>query len=425
RVAQSPVMGRSKVYIIDEVHMLSSDAFNALLKTLEEPPDDVVFILATTEMQKLPMTVVSRCQRYGFSRLDVEEIAARLQSVAQTEHMAIEPGAIDVVADAADGALRDALSLLDQVFAMVSAAETITEEMARQALGSLDFHMIEQLVEALMDDSWIALIPILQNIAEQGRDYRQILRDVARTLRDVAVWRHVGSEQFPSYRQPFLDALNARVPAVVSPSAWFRALDVLAEAETRLRGAFPAQLIVETALFKVQQVLQGQDVNREAPALEPKLPPVPPPTVRQERPEQTPSAPVKSDAEKPPANPLAQAGSDLEKKKMRVLELIKRERVTSAGLLQDTEFFLPQDDQLVVRFQFSAQYGIFIKSDFHKAVLDKAVHEVFGPSVHIVLTQANGEETVKASASQEGEELSAQAVRTWFGENAPLRGFDK
>src|SRR5271155_3707757 len=147
-VRYRPVSGRYKVYIIDEVHMLSRNAFNALLKTLEEPPPDVKFVFATTEIQKVPVTVLSRCQRFSLRRVPIDLLMAHYQSIAEAEGVAIEPGALGLIARAADGSVRDGLSILDQAIALANGP--IGEALVRDMLGIADRNLVFDLFETVL-----------------------------------------------------------------------------------------------------------------------------------------------------------------------------------------------------------------------------------------------------------------------------------
>ena len=142
-VAYRPTEGKYKVYIIDEVHMLSIGAFNALLKTLEEPPEYVIFILATTEVHKIPITILSRCQRYDFKRITIDTIAARMSQLMETEHVEVEEKAIRYIAKAADGSMRDALSLLDQCIAFYLGQKLKYDDVL-EVLGAVDTDIFQQ-----------------------------------------------------------------------------------------------------------------------------------------------------------------------------------------------------------------------------------------------------------------------------------------
>jgi len=174
-----------KVFIIDEVHMLSTGAFNALLKTLEEPPANVVFILATTEPHKLPITILSRCQRYDFKRISRDGIAGRLEEICQSIGIGYEEGAIKYIAQKADGALRDGISLLDQTIAAVK--DKISLKDARSAAGALDRDCVEKFAEALLLSNSAELLKLTDDIFVQGRDPSNFITEVIEIFRNILV----------------------------------------------------------------------------------------------------------------------------------------------------------------------------------------------------------------------------------------------
>ncbi|MGH8496286.1 MAG: DNA polymerase III subunit gamma/tau [Gammaproteobacteria bacterium] len=184
-VQYRPARGRYKVYLIDEVHMLSKHSFNALLKTLEEPPPHVKFLLATTDPQKLPVTVLSRCLQFSLKRLPVDLIEGRLREICEAESIAAEPAALMQLARAADGSLRDALSLLDQAVAY-GAGKLSADEVAAM-LGSLDQAQVERFVEALCDNDGARLLDEVARIAEQAPDYAEVLDALATLLQRIAL----------------------------------------------------------------------------------------------------------------------------------------------------------------------------------------------------------------------------------------------
>ena len=196
----APVDGRYKVYIIDEVHMLTTEAFNALLKTLEEPPAHVVFILATTEAHKVPPTIQSRCQRYDFKRITVEEIRGRLEKIAQEMSLPIEAEALNMIAIQADGGLRDALSLLDQCSAV--AEGEITADRVRQILGLIGHDWIYRMTEAIAARKSQTVLTILAELLRDGKDLKQVLSELSLHLRSLMIYQATGSlEQMDLYAE--------------------------------------------------------------------------------------------------------------------------------------------------------------------------------------------------------------------------------
>ena len=183
-VRYRPAQGKYKVYIIDEVHMLSTGAFNALLKTLEEPPSYVIFILATTEVAKIPITILSRCQRYDFHRIGADTITDRMRELTERENVKAEEKALRFIARAADGSMRDALSLLDRCFAFY-AGEEITYEKALAALGAVDTDVYTELLSEIARGNAGRSIFIFEKMIENGREVGQFVNDFIWYLRNL------------------------------------------------------------------------------------------------------------------------------------------------------------------------------------------------------------------------------------------------
>jgi DNA polymerase-3 subunit gamma/tau len=190
-VQYAPARGRYKVYLIDEVHMLSKSSFNALLKTLEEPPPHVKFLLATTDPQKLPVTVLSRCLQFNLTRLTPRLIHDRLAMICEAEEIEFDSAALAMIARAADGSLRDALSLLDQAIAYCGGK--VEEAPVAAMLGTIDRDHVTRLVKLLAENDAAGIIAALREIDEQFPDYARLLEDLARVLQRVAVHQVVGS----------------------------------------------------------------------------------------------------------------------------------------------------------------------------------------------------------------------------------------
>ena len=185
QVAYSPTQGKYRVYIIDEVHMLSTAAFNALLKTLEEPPFYAIFILATTEPNKLPVTILSRCQRYDYGRLSTETIEGRLREVADAEQLKAEDKALRYIASAADGSMRDGLSLLDQCNAFNYGNETLTYEKTLEILGAVDTRVFSKLYGHIHEGQVAEALGVLEDVLMQGREMMQFVADFLWYLRNL------------------------------------------------------------------------------------------------------------------------------------------------------------------------------------------------------------------------------------------------
>lgn len=181
KVKFAPVSGKYRVYIIDEVHMLTQEAFNALLKTLEEPPAHVVFILATTEPHKVPLTILSRCQRFDFHRVGIKHILGRLQEITQKKDLQIDEDALYLIAGAAEGSLRDALSILDQVISF--GGERITINDIHRILGTVQNELLDEITDAFISRDAVALLELVASLVDQGKDLRLFVRELLAHLR--------------------------------------------------------------------------------------------------------------------------------------------------------------------------------------------------------------------------------------------------
>ena len=211
-VQYAPARGRFKVYLIDEVHMLSSHSFNALLKTLEEPPPHVKFLLATTDPQKLPVTVLSRCLQFNLKRLPVTLIVSRLKQIIAAEGLEAESASTELLARAADGSMRDALSLLDQLIAF--GAGKLTEQNARAMLGTVDRAHTVRLLEQIAAADAAGLMKTVSALDEYAPDYAAALDELATLIQKVALRQAIpGYEAGESFATDTLDALAAAIPA--------------------------------------------------------------------------------------------------------------------------------------------------------------------------------------------------------------------
>ena len=186
KIKLAPVLCKYKVYIIDEVHMLSTGAFNALLKTLEEPPSHVIFILATTEPQKIPITIISRCQRFDFKKLSIIDIKNRLKYIAEKEHINITDDCLDEIAKMSDGAMRDAIGLLDQVSSFNE--DSITIDDIYQISGSVPFKKIYELIDSYINEDIENILKTTEEIYNEGKDFIKLTFDILSIFKDVLIY---------------------------------------------------------------------------------------------------------------------------------------------------------------------------------------------------------------------------------------------
>ena len=258
----SPNRGRYKVYIIDEVHMLSTAAFNALLKTLEEPPPHAIFILATTEMHKIPATVLSRCQRHEFRRLPVSEIVTRLEKICGQEKIKAEPPALELIARQATGSLRDAESLLDQ---LASTGGEVKLDWAQEVLGTSTTLAVLDLLDALAAKDASAGLDQIHKTLDAGADPRQFARQIVDTLRGLLLLR-MGANLGPEYAEEDKERLKKQSKSFDLPDI-LRNIRLFHDAAGEAKTAWLPSLPLELAFIEAVQV--------PAPAAETRTPSAP------------------------------------------------------------------------------------------------------------------------------------------------------
>lgn len=259
-VRYSPTEGKYKVYIIDEVHMLSTGAFNALLKTLEEPPSYVIFILATTEVHKLPITILSRCQRYDFKRIPVDTIAECLSDLIRSEGLLADERAVRYIAKTADGSMRDAQSLLDQCIAF-SLGQKLEYEKVLDILGSVDIEVFAILLRHITDGSVDGALGILEELVLQGREMGRFVTDFAWYLRNLLVAKTTDHPEkvleFSAERMEML----LHEAEVMEEERIIRYIRVLSDLSNQIRYASQKRLLVEIALIKLCKPQMETDVS--------------------------------------------------------------------------------------------------------------------------------------------------------------------
>lgn len=252
KVKYPPTMGKYKVYIIDEVHMLTKEAFNALLKTLEEPPEHIVFILATTEPNKLPMTILSRCQRFDIKPISQERIAGQIAHILEDIGVSMDREAIDFIAYRGDSSMRDALSLLDQVIDIREADKTITYEDVLAFMGMVDEDQIAGLVQDVVAGDKGGVLLKFKAMREAGRDSGLVFGQLIDYLRKVLIVKTTGaaSQEILGITESASQALAA-VGQDVPDKRFYSMIDFLIEEKNKLRYSGLASVIVEMALLKL------------------------------------------------------------------------------------------------------------------------------------------------------------------------------
>ena len=294
QVQMPPALGRYKVYIIDEVHMLSAAAFNAFLKTLEEPPSYAIFILATTEKHKILPTILSRCQIYDFKRITVQDITRHLRYVADSEGIDAEETALGLIAEKADGGMRDALSMFDRIASF--AGGHITYQHALESLNVLDYTYFIRIFELFLSGDHRSVLLLLDELMGKGFEGQTILTGLSAFVRDLLVAQHPETLQLLE-KPDAVAASYATIAQQCTPASLFAALKTLVQADQQYRGATNKRLLVELSFLSMVPLFKrDSDLNLPAaPA------PAAPPTATPQAAPQTPPATT------PPASPAPKA----------------------------------------------------------------------------------------------------------------------
>lgn len=259
-VQYRPPTGKYKVYIIDEVHMLSISAFNALLKTLEEPPEYVIFILATTEPHKIPVTILSRCQRYDFKHIALDTIQARLKELADKENMDIEDKAIRYIAKCGDGSMRDALSLLDECQAF-AVGEALTYDKTLEILGAVDTEIFSKMLRSILKKDTLEVMGNVEEMVNYGRDLAQFVVDFTWYLRNLLLMKtSKDASEIIDMSSERMEALKEEAQMIEIPVV-MRYIRILSELTNQIRYATQKRVLIEIALIKLMQPEMEKDLE--------------------------------------------------------------------------------------------------------------------------------------------------------------------
>lgn len=249
-VQYSPSEGKYKVYIIDEVHMLTQGAFNALLKTLEEPPAYVIFILATTESHKIPITISSRCQKYEFRRISVETISDRLMELLGREQIEAEKKAVDYIAKAADGSMRDALSILDQCIAF-NIGKKLTYENVLDTIGAVDIDVFARLLDCVIKLDVVGAIDLVDEVVWQGRELSRFVSEFTWFLRNVLLVKvSPEADQKLDMSAENLERLR-QLAAQIDTDALIRYINIFSDTSANIKYAVQKRIVLELAVIKL------------------------------------------------------------------------------------------------------------------------------------------------------------------------------
>jgi DNA polymerase III subunit gamma/tau len=426
----SPSEGRYKIYIIDEVHMLSLGAFNALLKTLEEPPAHAVFILATTESYKIPPTVASRCQRFEFRRIPVAEIVARLKAQCTLEGLSAEDAALEMVARQATGSLRDAISLLDQ---LVASSETVTLAQAQALLGTTASQTVQGLIDHLAANDTAAALDLINRALDAGADARQLGRQVVDHVRNLMLVRLGNGALVEATAET--KAILTRQAASLEVPALLRVMRAFSTAANDVRGGWQPQLPLELAIVEctmaqpVAEAPVAVSVSRPTaavvrptptPRAEPQPPVVPPPP--DEPPVALPpSQPIAAQLEaaqptaaQPAAGAAPVANVNLKATWTRLLGLVREKDKAAEALLRSCAVAGLEGNNLKLTTQVKLACEKINDNPKTRQLISDLLSEILGFPCGVQCTLATGRPTKSKSVQPDG--LVATALRDLGGE---------
>ncbi|MEK6222392.1 MAG: DNA polymerase III subunit gamma/tau, partial [Chloroflexota bacterium] len=385
----SPNQGRYKVYIIDEVHMLSTAAFNALLKTLEEPPAHAIFVLATTEVHKIPATVLSRCQQHEFRRISVIDIVNHLEKMAAEEKINITKPVLQLIARQAAGGLRDAISLLDQLSAL---GEEVTLEKAQAILGTATTQVVLALIDAIQEGETGKGLDAIHTALDKGSDPRQFTRQIVDYLRAVLLVRMGNADQVDAAADE--RAHMAQHAQSFDQAQLLRIIRIFNTAVTEGRGAWLPSLPLELALVEAIEDPLPASENQE-----------------------TPSTPIKGKVKKTP--PSAKAGNQSKKSAplenemsredwQKILTIVREKSPNTTGLLNSSKTREYRNDTIYLGFSSEVLREKMSQAE-HLEIVHQAAEKTLGSKTEIVciLTEADG--SMPAGVDSSG--MVATAVR--------------
>ena len=413
-----PIHSRYKIIYIDEVHMLSAHAFNALLKTLEEPPERTVFIFATTEFHKLPETIVSRCQHFEFKKISQKDITNHLLGIAQKENITISPNGLSLIAQAAEGSLRDAQSLLDQAVAF--SGEVVQDEELKIILGSISREILFECSSLILAQAPSGVFALVEKVMEKGYDLRSFYKELIRHFRDLMLVKSVREvEGLLPLNPEELEQLR-READKASLEDFLRYLQALQQAEQGLRFSSHAQIYLETLLVKLchfQKIVPLKELLAEVQKSNPNsgsssapmggagLPPV----NLLKKPER------KLDAIPRPEPVLPPSGSQEEERKnnfRRILAELQKEKSSLAAILSRQASFRIKDEPLDIKFSPEKRFVVdhpavleisfpggddYYREAVHRDIrtVERIASEVFGQKIKVRLGEGSGPREIR------------------------------
>lgn len=415
KVKFAPAEGKFKIYIIDEVHMLTTEAFNALLKTLEEPPEFVVFILATTEVHKIPATILSRCQRFDFKRFTVNEIKGRLEQILSAEKLGARSEALELIAKHSEGGMRDAVSLLEQ--ALAHSQTELEEADVRAVLGLIDQEEIDQLSITLKERNTKKALELLADVNLSGKDLQQFGRSLVEHFREL-----------------LLEALGADKEIGFTTEQLIGIIETLADATLEIKRSQQSSLPLELAFIKLTNPTPVSDLESRIAKLEAlfqgkagpfKNNPIPVPAVETA----SRNTPAPSQTIRPKENktvPPAEALINNPLKHWEVfLEVIKKKKRTLAALVQEGKPISFEENELVVGFPPNLKFHLEnVQLPKNKELLEGILKNLCGQELKINFIPME-EQTPAAQGKGQEPDILKRTVDLFGGEVRPVSKEEK
>lgn len=395
-VSYSPAEGRYKVYIIDEVHMLSIGAFNALLKTLEEPPSYVIFILATTEAHKIPITILSRCQRYDFKRITIDTITNRLHELMEVEQIDVEDRALRYIAKTADGSFRDALSLLDQCIAF-HFGKSLTYDKVLDVLGAVDTEVFSRLLQKVTAQDVPGCISLLEEIVMQGRELTQFVNDFTWYLRNLLLVNTSDTSEIEDIIDISSDNL-ARLKTEaqeMDSNTIMRYIRIFSELSGQIKYAAQKRIMIEIALIKLcrpSMETDNESLLERVRMVEDKL---------EKGVTVTPfanAAPVQAsdyaahDTSKRPELPKA-IPEDIKAIVNKWQSVVGETSMPMKQYLKNARLSLGGDNKLMIVVEDGVASDYFLRQEGHKELLEKTISDIAGKEVEVAIQSIRSEQS--------------------------------
>jgi DNA polymerase-3 subunit gamma/tau len=406
----SPNLGRFKVYVIDEVHMLSTAAFNALLKTLEEPPPHAIFVLATTEVHKIPATVLSRCQRHEFRRIPVTDIVANLEQLSEKENLQTTPDALTLIARQSTGSLRDAISLLDQ---LASTGEPITLELTQSILGTTTSQAVIEVIDALLVRDPADGLDHIHQALDGGSDARQFARQIVEYLRSLLL-NQLGEVQ-PSNVPPETETQMEEHAKRFNTPDLLHTIKQFNQAATNTRATWQPALPLEVAFIEsCLHQLDTSPSSTQTQASTADHPQIPPPNKTHPA-KPTPKSDRIAETKTAPSSSKADSSSQiLTKNWSQILKLVHKERPNLSGLLNSCQTRHMDGNLLILGFSSDLLKNQMSQRE-NTTIIQNIISQVLGTEVSIRCVTSTAKNTqIPSDVDEDG--IVASALRDLGGE---------